>query len=67
MTALIDKDMKLSQVVKKYPATYDIFLKHGMPKYEGPLPTETLLFFSRMHGVDIKQLLDELNEMAGSV
>ncbi len=61
----ITKDNKLNEVITKYPATRDVFIKHGMPKYAGRLPSETLEFFCRMHRVDINQLLDELNKTAG--
>ncbi len=65
MDEKIVKDNKLNEVITKYPATRDVFIKHGMPKYPGRLPSETLEFFCRMHRVDIKQLLDELNKAAG--
>ena len=61
----ITRDNKLNEVITKYPATRDVFIKHGMPKYVGRLPSETLEFFSRMHRVDINLLLDELNRAAG--
>jgi len=65
MVDKINKDNKLNDVITKYPATRDVFIKHGMPKYMGRLPSENLQFFCRMHGVDINQLLDELNKAAG--
>ncbi len=65
MTEKITKDNKLNDVITKYPATRDVFIKHGMPKYVGRLPSETLEFFSRMHRTDMNQLLDELNKAAG--
>jgi hypothetical protein len=54
-----------NDIITKYPATRDVFIKHGMPKYAGRLPSENLEFFCRMHRVDITQLLDELNKVAG--
>lgn len=65
MSDKIIKDNKLNDIITKYPATRDIFIKHGMPKYAGRLPSENLEFFCRMHRVDINQLLDELNKVAG--
>ena len=67
MADKITKDNKLNDVITKYPATRDVFTKHGMPKYVGRLPSETLEFFCRMHRVNINQLLDELNRAAGLV
>ncbi len=61
----ITKGNKLNEVITKYPQTREVFIKHGMPKYVGRLPSETLEFFCRMHRVNIEQLLDELNRAAG--
>ncbi len=58
---------KLNKVIEKYPQTREIFIKHGMPKYTGRLPSETLEFFCRMHRVDKDVLLDELNKAAGLI
>lgn len=65
MADKITKDSKLNEVIEKYPAVRDVFIKHGMPKYMGRLPSEKIEFFCRMHRVDINQLLDELNSAAG--
>jgi hypothetical protein len=65
MVEKINKENKLNEVITKYPQTRDVFIKHGMPKYVGRLPSETLEFFCRMHRVNIEQLLDELNKAAG--
>lgn len=65
MAEKITKGNKLNEVITKYPQTREIFIKHGMPRYVGRLPSETLEFFCRMHRVNIEQLLDELNTAAG--
>ncbi len=65
MSDKIIKDNKLNDIITIYPATRDVFIYHGMPKYAGRLPSENLEFFCRMHRVDINQLLDELNKVAG--
>ncbi len=65
MAEKITKDSKLNEVIEKYPAIREVFIKHGMPKYMGRLPSEKIEFFCRMHRVDINQLLDELNKAAG--
>ncbi len=64
MVDKITKDNKLNDVITKYPATRDVFIKHGMPKYVGRLPSENLEFFCRMHRVDVNQLLEDLNKAA---
>ena len=65
MVEKITKENKLNEVITKYPATRDVFVKHGMPKYAGRLPSENIEFFCRMHRVDMTQLLEELNKAAG--
>ena len=65
MAEKITRENKLNEVITKYPATREVFIKHGMPKYAGRLPSENLEFFCRMHRVNIEQLLDELNIAAG--
>lgn len=65
MAEKITKDSKLNEVIEKYPAVKDVFIKHGMPKYMGRLPSEKIEFFCKMHRVDMNQLLDELNKAAG--
>ncbi|MDO9097470.1 MAG: DUF1858 domain-containing protein [Candidatus Methanoperedens sp.] len=65
MADKITRDSKLNEVIEKYPAVRDVFIKHGMPKYMGRLPSEKIEFFCRMHRVDMDQLLDELNSAAG--
>ncbi len=65
MAEKITKESKLNEVITKYPAAREVFIKHGMPKYAGRLPSENLEFFCRMHRVNIEQLLDELNKAAG--
>ena len=65
MTDKIKRVDKLNEIITKYPATRDVFIKHGMPRYTGRLPSENLEFFCRMHRVNIEQLLDELNKAAG--
>jgi hypothetical protein len=67
MAEKITRENKHNEVITKYPSTKEVFIKHGMPRYAGRLPSETLDFFSRMHRVDIKQLLDELNQAAGLI
>ena len=54
----IIRENKLNDVITKYSATREVFIRHGMPKYAGRLPSENLAFFCRMHRVNIEQLLE---------
>ena len=47
----ITRESKLNEVIT---ATKEVFIKHGMPKYAGRLPSENLEFFCRMHRVNIE-------------
>jgi len=40
MSDKITKDNKLNDIITKYPATRDLFIKHGTPKYAGRLSSE---------------------------
>jgi hypothetical protein len=45
-THKIIKDNKLKDIITKYPATRDVFIKHEMPKYAGRLPCEDKILAS---------------------
>ncbi|MCS7265082.1 MAG: hypothetical protein NZ805_09655, partial [Armatimonadetes bacterium] len=62
---LVTAEMLLPDVVSKYPATRKVFDKYGLKGCGGPTgPRESVLWFARLHGVSIQQLLEELNEAA---
>ncbi|GAW91410.1 DUF1858 domain-containing protein [Calderihabitans maritimus] len=62
---MILKDMTVMEVLQKYPATREAFLKHGMGCMECMAAmNETLEDGARMHGIDLEMLLKDLNELA---
>lgn len=64
-TPLITADMLLPDVVEKYPATRAVLDKYGLKGCGGPTgPREPVAWFARLHGVPLKLLLQELNEVA---
>lgn len=61
--AKISKDMKLSEIISKYPDTSEIFLKHGLSCIGCPLASqETLEQGAKAHGIDVDKLIKALNE-----
>jgi hybrid cluster-associated redox disulfide protein len=59
----ITKDMTFAEVLQRYPATVNIFLKHGMSCVGCPLSrSETIEQGASVHGIDVKKLVDELNK-----
>lgn len=62
MLTKIDRKMTLREVMQKYPKTREVFDKYGLLECGGPAgPPEPIAFFARVHRVDEKQLLSELN------
>lgn len=61
----ITKDMAIGEVVDKYPETAEVFMKHGL-RCMGCMMAmmETLEQGARSHGIDLKKLMKELNEVA---
>jgi len=58
----ITADSLLGEVIKRYPETFTIFKRYGMPDYARErLPMEALSFFAGVHRVDLEKLLEELN------
>lgn len=61
----ITAEMTLPEVIQQYPATRAVFDRYGLQGCGGPTgPYETIEWFARMHGVDLSQLLQELNSVA---
>lgn len=59
----ITKDIPIGEIVSKYPETIEVFLKHGLHCIGCQLANlETLEIGAKAHGIDIKQILKELNE-----
>jgi hypothetical protein len=62
---LITPESFLPDIIAKYPATRAVFDRYGLHGCGGPLgPRERVDWFSRLHGVPLKQLLSELNHSA---
>lgn len=65
MLAKIDGKMTVREAMRRYPKTREIFDKYGLLECGGPAgPPEPIAFFARVHRVDEKQLLSELNAVA---
>lgn len=59
----ITKDMKFSKVMKEHPQIVPIFLKHGLSCVGCPLAAqETIEEGAKSHGVDVPELIKDLNE-----
>ena len=59
---LITKDMVIGEILDKHPKSARILLKHGMPCLGCHVATwETLEQAAASHGIDVNQLLKELN------
>lgn len=63
----ITKDMHISDVISEYPETWTIFAKRGMGccGCMGAID-ESIENGARMHGIDVDNLLAELNQAARS-
>ena len=61
----ITKDMKIAEIVKKYPNTVEVFMKHHMMCFGcGIAHVETLEQGCMGHGIDVEKMLKDLNEAA---
>ena len=61
-TDLITRDAFLPDVIAQYPATRSVFDRYGLHGCGGELgPREQIGWFARLHGVQIDNLLRELN------
>ncbi len=63
--AKITKDMRIGEVMKKYPQTRKVFIKHfGAGCFTCPgADNEDIYFGSTIHNVDMAVVLDELNDV----
>lgn len=61
----ITGQMTISQVVKKYPKTAFVFMDYGLHCIGCPAaPDETLEEAVKVHQIDFKKLLEDLNKAA---
>jgi len=60
----ITKDMKIAEVVQKYPKTGEVLFKMGMGCVGCPMArAETIEQGAAMHGMDPENLVKKLNEI----
>src|SRR5262245_6783387 len=61
----IAAEMFLPEVISRYPSTRAVFDRYGLKGCGGPQgPSETISWFARLHGVELDQLLSDLNDAA---
>lgn len=61
---MITKNMLIGDIIKKHPASVNVMLEHGMHCVGCHVATwETLEQAAASHGINIKQLLKELNKV----
>jgi hybrid cluster-associated redox disulfide protein len=59
----ITKEMKISEIVEKYPQILSLLLEKGFHCFGCPLaPDETLEEAAKVHGFDLEKLLEDLNK-----
>ena len=60
---MIDKEMKIEDVLRKYPQTIPVFLRFGFDCAGCQLSEfENLEHGAKVHGIDLSTLLASLNE-----
>ncbi len=63
----ITKDMKIEEVIKRYPETIGTFERYGLRCAScGVSAFEYIEEGARSHGIDIDTLLDELNRVVNT-
>ncbi len=64
---MITKDMSITDIVEKYPETVEVFLKNGMHCF-GCIAArfENIEQGAMAHGIDVDQLMKDLNKAADS-
>ncbi len=60
----ITKKMKIDEVLKKYPETVTVFIKHGFHCIGCAIASlESIEQGAMAHGVDIEELIEDLNKV----
>ena len=58
----ITKEMKIGEIVEKYPKTIEVFLRHGLMCFGCAIARfENLEQGAMAHGIDVDALLKDLN------
>jgi len=64
-TSEITEEMKISEVVQKYPKTASVFIDYGLHCIGCPMAagesSETIEQASKVHHIDLKKFLGDLN------
>lgn len=61
----ITKAMKIEEILKKYPETIEVFLKHGFHCLGCAAASfENLEQGAKAHGIDVDELIKELNDQS---
>lgn len=59
----ITEEMTIPEIVEKYPATREVFTRYGLHiDHYKALQYENLFATSRVHQIDLKKILKELNQ-----
>lgn len=62
----ITKDMNIVDIVKNYPETLEVFAKYGLGCIGcAAARFENLEAGAKVHGIDVDQFVEELNEALG--
>jgi glutamine cyclotransferase len=63
--APITQEMTIPEIVEQYPKTKEVFARYGL-QVDGykALTYENLFATSRVHQIDLEQILEELNQIA---
>ncbi len=66
-TVSIDPSMTVRDIIQRHPATFAVFMRHGLMGCGGPQgPVEPVAYFARVHGVDPGALIADLETAAAS-
>ena len=64
---MIDKDMKIDDILRQYPQTVSVFRRLGLDCIQCQLSQyESLENGAKIHGIDLQSLLADLNNAAGA-
>ncbi len=59
----INKEMKIEEVLQKYPETMEVFMKHGFHCIGCAAASfENIVDGAAVHGIDADKLIKELND-----
>ncbi|MFY9175458.1 MAG: DUF1858 domain-containing protein [Peptococcia bacterium] len=59
----ITKDMTITDVVRQYPESVDVFMKHGMSCLGcAAARFENISQGAQAHGIDVDKLIEDLNQ-----